>query len=301
MSPNYESIKEYCKAAIEASNQSGNLLSIKSFMKGYRPLLRDEKELKFYKYCRPSKRAIKNLKRDILVCSNPAEFNDIYEGMVSSSTVSPSEVQTIIREFCNAVSISCFSERWDNLLMYAHYTDSFKGFCIEYDFSHIQREFSYLHFFPVTYQPKPSSLDHLIQLKQDIDCTRDAIHNKKLAIAKLDGIIPYFIQKADIWSYEQEWRFIIPLSQFGNYFQTNNLSSHWHIIRNFDYISAIYLAPNIDLEYMKRICKIVKKKNEKRRKLGLKKPIIIYKTRISESSYKMTAEELDFQNLPDTI
>lgn len=291
MSPNYNKLKERCKSVVDANLQTTDMLNIKMFTKGYADFFRAESGLKFYKYYIPTYHAIRNFEKDMLMCSNPKAFNDIFEGMVISSELKPEEVRPIIRDICDAVSISCFSETWDNLLMYAHYTDSFKGFCIEYDFDYIKNEMPWIYFFPVIYQSKPSSLAQMEKLKIDIASVINEIKNNKEVLTKLDDIISYFIHKANIWSYEKEWRFIIPITQYKNYFESYDLKDERYFIKNFDCVSAVYLAANIDTLHKEHICEIVGRKNEARRlRDSGKKPIAVYQTRIKESEYALAAD-----------
>ena len=83
-----------------------------------------------------------------------------FEGMVTSCDLDFKETHEIIDKVSRNVSISCFIETWNNMLMYAHYTDSFKGFCLEYNFSYAFAfpDFPLLYFFPVIYKNKPSNL-----------------------------------------------------------------------------------------------------------------------------------------------
>ena len=140
MSANYDKLRECCKNVVDANLQTTDMLNIKMFTKDYANYFRTENGLKFYKYYQPTYHAIRNFETDMLMCSNPKAFNDIFEGMVISGELEPEKVRSIIRDICGVVSISCFSETWDNLLMYAHYADSFKGFCIEYDFDYIKNK-----------------------------------------------------------------------------------------------------------------------------------------------------------------
>lgn len=293
MSPNYDRLRECCKAVVDANLKTTDMLNIKMFTEGYADFFRAENGLKFYKYYKPTYHAIRNFEADMLMCSNPKTFNDIFEGMVKSSELKHEVVRTIIRDICDVVSISCFSETWDNLLMYAHYTDSFKGFCIEYNFDYIKKEMPWIYFFPVIYQSKPSLLAQMEKLRTDIAGVTDEIKTKKISFKKLDDIISYFIHKASIWSYEKEWRFIIPITQYTNYFGNYDLKNDRHFIHNFDCVSAVYLAPNIDALHKEHICEIVNRKNEARKLSSAgKKPIVVYQTRIKESEYSLAADQL---------
>lgn len=283
----YEGLRKKCEAVIEKNLSGTEFLSIKAFRNDYVQALRAEKNLVFYKYFAPKDYHISNLDEDIITCNNPRAFNDVFEGMVTSlDGEKAEEVRAIIGEISDSVSISCFSEKWDNLLMYAHYADSFRGFCVEYDFSYILQKYPYGYFFPVLYQSKPSSLAHMEKLRQDIIRHKDAINAGMISLAKADDIISYFIHKADIWSYEREWRFIIPAPQYWNFFHDNSIDRELHFLKGFDCVSAVFLAPNIDSVNRKKICDIIEKKNQARIADGRNK-ITVYLTTISDYAYSL--------------
>lgn len=284
---NYELLKDACKNVVDRKYQTLNMLNIKDFRKTYTSLLRKEENLTFFKYFPPKWYANENLLSDVLVCNNPRKFNDVFEGMVISLDIDEaSEVHRIIDEVCNSVSISCFSETWDNLLMYAHYADSYRGFCVEYDFTKIINEYPYFYFFPVLYQSSPHSLTQMRKLNEDICNVKSAYNQGNFFLEKTDEIISYFIHKAEVWSYEREWRFIIPITQFRNYFRGDDVSEEIHFLNNFDCVVSVYLAPNIDSCYRKKICETIKTKNSVRIAKGEKK-IKIYQTKISEKAYSL--------------
>jgi hypothetical protein len=90
--------------------------------------------------------------------------------------------------------VACFSERWDSLPMWAHYTDQHQGFCIEYDLSK-ESEGKTAPLFPVIYTKA------LVPL----DITNDLLN--------LPGNSGHLAIKAAIfknkdWSYEREWRLV---------------------------------------------------------------------------------------------
>ena len=289
----YEQLRKSYEDVIAENLKTDDMLSIKAFRKHYISLLKDSTNLKFYKYYKPTYFTIRNLEKDLLMCNNPSAFNDIYEGMVTSDKLDSSEVRSIITNVSSAVSISCFSETWDNLLMYAHYADSFRGFCIEYNFDYIRDRLPLLYFFPVIYQSQPVSLEQMQKLNDDINQVKAAFKEDSLTIEKIDDVISYFIHKANIWNYEREWRFIIPVTQYGNYFNSKDVSADKHFIPNFDCISAIYLAPNIDDLHKEHICEIIKKKNKERAESGSPyPPILVYQTKIQEAKYMLEKKQV---------
>lgn len=295
--PDYDGLRKKCEAVIEENLRGKDLLNYTEFSKEYFPALLAEKNLVFYKYFAPPKDTTKdyvlqNLESDTITCSNPRAFNDVFEGMVTSlDGEEAKEVRAIIGEISDSVAISCFSEKWDNLLMYAHYADSFRGFCVEYDFSYILSKSNLYYFFPVLYQSKPSSLAQMQELRQDIREHKNAVDNGKISLKKLDDIISYFIHKADIWSYEKEWRFIVPSTQYGYFFKDARIDKERHFLTDFDCVSAVFLAPHIESDYKDKIYNIIAKKNEARRAQG-RNEIKLYQTTISDSDYSLDKKEI---------
>jgi hypothetical protein len=139
-------------------------------------------------------------------------------------------MKTAIREhvdsFLNKNGVTCFSERNDNLLMWSHYGQACRGFCLE--FSTEYEPFNLMR--PITYSPDIPSVNCASILKGD-DKFIDAL----------------FSTKSDSWSYEKEWRIIN------------------HEITPFVYESSalrsIYFGPDVDDESLEIVCLIIKGQN----------------------------------------
>jgi hypothetical protein len=123
-----------------------------------------------YKYCAFNHHSLTNLRNLELWCNHYEAFNDPFEcwcierkgipdpdkewdrfdhvartwGFTSGHDVSKEDLFNYCSEFIHPYSmrvnhylesarISCFSRRPDNLLMWSHYADGFRGFCIEFD------------------------------------------------------------------------------------------------------------------------------------------------------------------------
>ena len=98
-------------------------------------------------------------------------------------------IQKIRYSFQEEIRVACFSEEWHSLLMWSHYADSHKGFCIEYDTENMS-------------EYKKSRLFAAVYLETQIDGTDDLINEHPNA-----GLIS-MIGKAKEWSYEKEWRML---------------------------------------------------------------------------------------------
>lgn len=78
----------------------------------------------------------------------------------------------------NALKMSCFTEKNDNLLMWSHYANNLKGVCLKFDTTKDNDLFSQIH--PIKYTDyRPRNLQNIV------------------------------FTKSTAWSYEQEWRLII--------------------------------------------------------------------------------------------
>lgn len=90
------------------------------------------------------------------------------------------------------MKICSFSERFDSLLMWSHYSDQHKGICIEYDFSdHVQVN-SFLY--PIVYS------DDLFEFNLFQGNTTNPSNQMIISNSR----------KAKDWHYEKEWRLIYP-------------------------------------------------------------------------------------------
>ena len=84
--------------------------------------------------------------------------------------------------------ICCFSEIPDSILMWSHYSNYHKGFCIGYDTSKIEEKIK-KEFYPVFYH---EILFPLVKTENDINA------------GKFNSLIKY-----EDWKYEKEWRLIL--------------------------------------------------------------------------------------------
>lgn len=102
--------------------------------------------------------------------------------------------------------VSSFTERPDNILMWSHYANKHTGVCVEYDFSHLEKEDITAFLLPVIYTKKRpllpiKKLTSLIGKDGDKASVSDGLY-----------IIRYLLEailsKSLDWKYEEEWRMI---------------------------------------------------------------------------------------------
>lgn len=97
--------------------------------------------------------------------------------------------------------VGCLCTDYKNRLMWSHYADGHKGFCIEYDFSVPCKERGDLLVLPVVYSRERPKFPWSVALAAD----------KKSDAVKSDGaraMIRSLVTKDDAWQYEDEWRII---------------------------------------------------------------------------------------------
>lgn len=97
----------------------------------------------------------------------------------------------------NLFGICSFSEKNDNLLMWSHYTDSHKGFCVEFDFN-------MLHSIAMNY----IKIDQLVNLEKVDYSNEYPILNPYLSIDDTKNYLNGLLTKSEVWEYEEEWRII---------------------------------------------------------------------------------------------
>ncbi len=90
------------------------------------------------------------------------------------------------------MSITCFCEEKDNVLLWTHYANNSKGICIEYSGLDLLERFQ-CSLLPIVYQRTPPGLPDSEEI--------DTWSPYKIAFERVST-------KSDIWSYEREWRII---------------------------------------------------------------------------------------------
>ncbi|MCB9299923.1 MAG: DUF2971 domain-containing protein [Lewinellaceae bacterium] len=136
---------------------------------------------------------------------------------------------SITREtFLDKNGVTCFSERNDDLLMWAHYGGQYKGFCLE---------------FRTAYEPF-KQLRSVKYVKQMPQIRVDSMIVEK----KFDQIIDLYCTKSEAWAYEKEWRGI---HQTAGTLYTYESSA----------LKAVYFGPDIELGALEIICLILSGQN----------------------------------------
>jgi len=130
---------------------------------------------------------------------------------------------------------------YKNRLMWSHYADGHKGFCIEYDFNKACEALKELVVLPVVYSKERIKFPWKVAFatdKEDKKIKREAAYTMLLSL----------LTKDEVWSYESEWRIIT----------LNN-----NEIRNIKMppISCIYIGALCSAEHKEMLIEIAKELN----------------------------------------
>ena len=133
--------------------------------------------------------------------------------------------------------VGCLCTSYKNRLMWSHYADSHKGFCIEYDFSEPEDEILQKLPLPVVYSEKRPS----VPWKAAIDNSEE---NMEEAYAE---IMMGLLTKDKEWEYENEWRILIGGTEDSELVMPK--------------VSCIYLGASIEKENRDKVIAIAKERN----------------------------------------
>lgn len=104
-----------------------------------------------------------------------------------------------IEHLRSSVRLTCFTESFTNMPMWAHYGDNHQGVCIEYDFSQlpVENDFS-KHLYPVGYESNRYDITNLLRML----FTEDQLD------PRINLLFFIMLMKHKSWAYEKEWRIL---------------------------------------------------------------------------------------------
>lgn len=131
-------------------------------------------------------------------------------------------------DFLKSYGVCCFSEVNDDLLMWGHYGEGFKGFCLE---------------FRTDYEPFTNF--HKVAYKDSMP----TINTYELLVNTDPSFIyDLYCTKSARWSYEREWRILH--KEAGTLFCYDS-----------NCLKAIYFGPRIEFEFSEILCLILQNQN----------------------------------------
>jgi len=103
-----------------------------------------------------------------------------------------------ILELSSKYGVACFTTENNNILMWSHYADSHKGFCLEFN----------VNYFPLNQKTKI----HEVIYSERYPAFDPA---KPLVNSGLNLPVEGLITKSTVWQYEKEWRVITDIGDIG--------------------------------------------------------------------------------------
>lgn len=165
----------------------------------------------------------------------------------------------------NEVGILSLTKRWNNSLMWSHYTNSHKGYCVGFNPKH--------EFFK----------DYLSEDKKFSRHTKEVIYSDKrvkvpTSLAEPTLAFEPFLTKSTDWKYEEEVRVISTFNLFEKILEKEPYNIFLFKVP-YNAISEIILGANIDNDAETKI-----------RAFASEKQINIYKAKISDTEFDMERE-----------
>lgn len=172
--------------------------------------------------------------------------------------------EDVIEKFIENRGVSCFSEVNDELLMWAHYSDKYQGFCLEFD----TRAELFEKAKKVKYVDEMPKLNAL----------------SVFADGERGEVLDLFCTKSTAWRYEREWRCIH--SEAGTAYTYPA-----------EALTGVYFGPNIGRDVLEIICLVLKGQNPDVRFWQGERSATTFKVKFQEFSY---APYLDAKNMGKT-
>lgn len=135
------------------------------------------------------------------------------------------------------LSIGCLCTDYKNRLMWSHYADSHRGFCVEYDFSGTEEDILSKLPFPIYYNENRPLIPWKFVLENTPENVKDANAQVMLGL----------LTKDIVWEYENEWRILIGDTE----------CSEIKMPR----VSCIYLGAAILIDHREKIINIARDRN----------------------------------------
>lgn len=160
--------------------------------------------------------------------------------------------EQVIEKFIQSRGVSCFSEVNDELLMWAHYSDKYTGFCLEFSTNNELFE-------------KARKVDYVQKMPK--------LNIKNIYVdGQRDEVINLFCTKAKSWDYEKEWRVIHGEACTAYTYPT-------------DILSGVYFGPNMSFEAIEIICLVLIGQNPNVKFYRGKRSDVTFKVEFEEVSY----------------
>lgn len=122
------------------------------------------------------------------------------------------EFKEKIEKLQKKIVVTCLSRKgWDNCLMWSHYTNSYQGICVEYDFSNFNISSGTLNQVKY-YKNRPQIRLKDLNIKnphfEKDETGKEIFLFDKPIKPNTENIVQHLFSKHNIWNYEEEWRIV---------------------------------------------------------------------------------------------
>jgi len=130
------------------------------------------------------------------------------------STPETKQLHEMLKDIFTTLGLLCFTTKNNNTLMWSHYADSHKGFCIEYERDPTNDFWKQVE--PVNYVSTVKPILELVTEIFDIKLFKSKPVNPERFPQLIDTLIKKSIYCKDkSWAYENEWRFMCSKTEPG--------------------------------------------------------------------------------------
>lgn len=170
---------------------------------------------------------IESLRENYLYCPEFTRMNDPMEGFYRPSELLKGqedykEIVKQITDMKSEIGIACFTETYEDVLMWTHYAGNYTGMCLSYSSE-----------FLLSGLPRRVNLVRLAYVDEPPMISPSHVRNAE------DAAVRILSQKKYNWAYEREWRVLGPRGQVG--------------LGHLQAVQAIYFGSRVDLRHRQRI------------------------------------------------
>ena len=192
---------------------------------------------------------------EIILRSHGGKLSDSLKNILQNG------LNNCMNEIKDSIRVVCLSEVYNSMLMWSHYAQNHKGFCIEYEFDESNTFYKHLH--PIIY-------------------TKERYTTSKRDMSNTNGkwIYKTICRKSDVWSYEKEWRIVtVNFNKvMPDKLKYPNGKYDLDLKEN---IKAFYLGAKIEKKYKEEIIWFAKQNN-----------VEVYQMNLSPDSYDLITKRM---------
>lgn len=173
------------------------------------------------------------------LCLAEKKYNLKLDGINDNEQIIGDAICSFEKKMDEICHVGCLSTDYKNQLMWSHYADGHKGFCVEYDFNKASDFLEKYLFLPVIYS------EERVHFPSNILFPAYSLGGEQ---EEKNTMIRSLVTKDKVWSYEKEWRVIV-------------FSSKESVKVKMPPISCIYIGALCENKQKQELIKIAKELN----------------------------------------